>query len=127
MASPPLKSVIEKAVTEYCASSRAQDRIVFVFLGHMVLLGENAFLVPLEGDFGVAESLIPLKWLYEQFEKCKARQKVLVFDTCRMDPGRGLERPGSGGIAIGTREVALPTQSKRFRNPFGVPSAEMRG
>jgi hypothetical protein len=40
--------------------------------------------------------LIPLKWVYEQLAKCPARQKVLVVDVNRLNPGHGLERPNGG-------------------------------
>ena len=40
--------------------------------------------------------MIPLKWVYEQMAKCKARQKVLVLDVNRLNPGHGLERPNGG-------------------------------
>jgi hypothetical protein len=92
----PLKPVIEKTISEFLETSRPQDRIILLFLGHVVEIGAEAFLVPLEGELTVKESLIPLAWLYERLERCKARQKLLIIDTCRLDPGRGLERPGSG-------------------------------
>src|SRR5205807_10272807 len=69
---------------------------LLVFAGHVVESEGEAFLVPLEGEFNIKETLIPLSWLYERMKKCPARQKVLVLDTCRLDTGHGLERPGSG-------------------------------
>jgi hypothetical protein len=95
-ARPPLKPVIEKTIADFLTTCRAQDRILLMFIGHVVEVEGEAYLVPLEGEFKVKESLIPLSWLYEQLKKCPARQKVLVVDTCRHDPGRGAERPGSG-------------------------------
>lgn len=93
---PPLKTVIEKTVTDFLAGARAQDRILLLFMGHIVVVDDQAYLVPLEGEPTEKPSLIPLTWLYGQLAQCKAQQKVLVVDTCRLDPSRGLERPGSG-------------------------------
>jgi hypothetical protein len=93
---PPLKPVIEKTITDFLATSQPQDRILLLFMGHAVEISDQGYLVPLEGELAVKESLIPLSWLYDRLKECKARQKVLVLDTCRLDPGRGLERPGSG-------------------------------
>ncbi len=91
----PTKTVIEKTVTNFLASSRPQDRILVFFFGHAVELGEDAYLAPIEGELDRAETLIPLRWFYEQLAKCKARQKVLVLDGNRYHQTFGQERPGS--------------------------------
>ena len=96
---PPLKSVIEKTVNAFLESCRRQDHILVLFIGHIIDLGEEAYLVPLEGELAVKETLIPLRWLYEQLARCRARQKVLIVDSCRYDPSRGLERPGGGPMS----------------------------
>lgn len=90
----PTKSVIEKTLTSFLDSSRPQDRILVFFLGHAVELGDEAYLAPIEGELDSAESLIPLKWFYEQLAKCKARQKVFVLDGNRYNQTFGQERPG---------------------------------
>lgn len=93
---PPLKPVIEQTVREFLEGCRAQDRILVAFIGHAVEIDDEPYLVPLEGELTIKETLLPLAWLLEQMGQCKARQKVLIVDVCRYDPGRGLERPGSG-------------------------------
>jgi hypothetical protein len=95
-AQPTTKPVIERTLTDFLNTSRAQDRIIVTFTGHAVEIGDDSYLVPLEGEFTEKQTLIPLKWVYDQLAKCKARQKVLIMDVCRFDPSRGLERPGSG-------------------------------
>jgi hypothetical protein len=92
---PPLKSVIEGTITDFLASCREQDRIVLLFAGHATADGKEAFLVPVLGDLKDTQTLIRLKWVYEQLKSCKARQKLLILDVCRFDPARGHERPGS--------------------------------
>jgi hypothetical protein len=93
---PPMKSVIEQTLTSFLDTSRAQDRILVFFIGHSVEIGDEPYLVPIEGELDNAATLIPLKWVYEQLSKCKARQKVLVLDVNRFNPTNGLERPASG-------------------------------
>ena len=66
------------------------------FIGHAVVIGDDTYLVPIEGELDNADTLIPLKWVYEQMAMCKARQKVLVVDVNRLNPGHGLERPNGG-------------------------------
>jgi hypothetical protein len=73
-ARPPIKPVIEQTLTAFLDGSRAQDRILVFFIGHAVEVGDDAYLVPLEGELDNAKTLIPLKWVYEQLQKCKARQ-----------------------------------------------------
>jgi hypothetical protein len=95
-AAPPLKHVVEKTIRTYLETCRPQDRILLLFIGHVVEVEDAAYLVPFEGELTDKETLIPLTWVYERLAQCKARQKVLILDTCRLDPSRGLERPGSG-------------------------------
>jgi hypothetical protein len=98
-ARPPLKSVIERTLTDFLASSRQQDHILVFFVGHSAEIEEEAYLVPVEGELDRAETLIPLKWVYQQLADCKARQKVLVLDVNRFNPTVGQERPDSGPMS----------------------------
>ncbi len=93
-ARPPLRSVIEQTLTKFLGSSRPQDRVMVFFIGHAAEVGEEAFLVPLEGELDRPETLIPLKWVYGELAKCPARQKLLILDVCRLNPVQGVERPG---------------------------------
>ena len=93
---PCTKEVIQNTVTDFLNTSRAQDRILLLFVGHAVEVGGEPYLVPIDGALLAKDTLIPLKWLYDGLARCKARQKVLIMDLCRFDPSRGLERPGSG-------------------------------
>jgi hypothetical protein len=93
---PPFKSIIEQTITRFLGTSRAQDRVLVIFCGHAVVVENEAYLVPLEGELTDKASLIPFAWIYDQMRKCPARQRVFIVDACRLDPTRGLERPGSG-------------------------------
>ena len=101
----PTKTVIEKTLTNFLESSRPQDRILVFFIGHAVELGDDVYLAPIEGELDRAETLIPLKWVYEQLAKCTARQKVLVLDGNRYNQTFGQERPG--GEEMGPKMDAL--------------------
>src|SRR5262249_3072493 len=96
LARPPLKPVIENTITQFLDACRAQDRILVLFVGHAAEIGNESYLVPIEGELSVKETLIPLSWLYDRLAQCKAQQKVLVMDVCRFNPARGLERPSAG-------------------------------
>ena len=92
----PLRGVIEGTVTQFVDTSREQDRLVILFCGHAVERKGKAYLVPLEGDLDEVDSLIPLDWFYEKLGSCKAQEKLVIFDVCRFNPGRGIERPSAG-------------------------------
>src|SRR5262245_58070502 len=107
-APPPLKSTIEQTIEQFLTTSRSQDRIMLIFVGHAVEVDDQPYLVPIEGELTDKNSLIPLSWLYDRLAACPARQKVLIVDTCRMDAARGFERP-SGGPMGGKLDSALAT------------------
>jgi hypothetical protein len=88
----PLKPVIEQTVRDFLSGSRAMDRVVVLFAGHAVDIDKAAYLVPVEGNPDDPKTLIPLTWLYDQLAKCPARQRVLILDVCRRDPGTAQQR-----------------------------------
>ncbi len=93
-----MKPVIEKTLTDFLDESRPQDRHHGLLHRprRWPLTANEMYLAPIEGELNNAATLIPLKWVYEQMAKCPARQKVLVVDVNRLNPGHGLERPNGG-------------------------------
>jgi Caspase domain len=92
----PTEPVIRNTIVNFLKESRAQDRIILLIVGHVVEAEGEIVLLPIDGMTDSKEGTIPLKWVYDQLAACKARQKVLILDTCRLDPSKGQERPGSG-------------------------------
>jgi hypothetical protein len=103
---PPLRDTVLKAIRDFAATSRGQDRVVVLFSGHAIDVEGVPYLVPLDGEPGESASLVPLRDVFESLAVCKARQKVLILDTCRFDPARGSERP-SGGAMTEAFEAAI--------------------
>jgi hypothetical protein len=93
---PPTERVIRDTIENFVKTSRAQDRILLLIVGHVSESSETPALVPIDGEADAKEGGIPIKWIYDRLAECKARQKVLILDTCRLDPSKGQERPGSG-------------------------------
>jgi len=102
---PPLKQVIAGTIDRFLDSSRSQDRIVIIFAGHAVEKEGKAFLVPMEGEMEEVETLIPLDDIYAKMGKCRAQEKLIIFDVCRYDPGRGVERPAFGVMTEGLEKA----------------------
>ncbi len=114
---PPVKSVIEMAITDFLNTARSQDRLIILFAGHAVELEEKIYLAPLEANLTDAQTLIPLQWVYDKLAQCQARQKVLIVDVCRFAPERGFEMPG-GGDAEGRMTGTI--EDKLLSPPAGV-------
>lgn len=102
---PPVKAVIESTVSGFLKTSRKQDRIMLVFVGHAIENDGQVYLAPIEGDLTDPTSLIPLKWLYTELETCPAHQKILVLDVCRFSPTIGNERPGGEPMSAKMEEI----------------------
>ena len=95
----PMKEVIEKTIELFCDTSREQDRVVLLIACHAIEKEGKAYLTPMEGDFDEVETLVPLDFVYDKIGKCKAQQKLVVFDVCRFDPVSGAERPNGGQMS----------------------------
>ena len=101
------KSVIETTIKDFVDSSREQDRLFLLYAGHAVALDDKAYLVPIDGNIKDVDSLVPLKWVYDQLAACKARQKLLILDVYRFPPARGFELPGAGADEDGLPGVVI--------------------
>lgn len=103
---PPIKPVLTATIERFLQSCRPVDRIVLIYAGHAVVIEGKPYLVPFEGELTNKDTLVPLDWLMKQMAACRAQQKLLIFDACRNDPGRGNERPSPGPMDPAL-EVAL--------------------
>jgi hypothetical protein len=94
----PMKNVIQGAYQEFFKTSRPQDRIALYFGGHAIEKGGKAYVAPMEAEIegeGWEKTMIPLDQFYAEMARCKAAQKVVIWDVCRYNPERGRVRPGS--------------------------------
>jgi hypothetical protein len=91
--------VVEETIKNFLATSRKQDRVMLFWIGHTKEIEGKAYLVPLEGEFDNAGSLLPLSWVYEQLAAADCRQKILVIDGNRHNLAQGEERPVSGPMS----------------------------
>jgi hypothetical protein len=101
---PPLKKAVESAVTSFLATSRPQDHVLLFWVGHVNEIDGVSYLVPIDGELNVKETLIPLTWLFDRLGACKARQKVLIVDACRK-AGAGEETPPVSPLGKKTAEL----------------------
>lgn len=92
----PWKVVVEQGLVNFLKTTRKQDRVLVVFVGHTKEIDNKPYLVPLDGELDNPATLLPLDWVYQQLAACDCRQKVLVLDGNRFNAGQGEERPASG-------------------------------
>jgi hypothetical protein len=123
-------------VRSFCETSRAQDRVLLFFAGHMFEKDGKAFFAPVEGDPSDTSSLISVADLYETVKACKATQKLVVWDVCRRNPARPRVRPDSGPMtetlakALATAppgvQVVLPCAPGEFALEYSEPKGDAR-
>jgi hypothetical protein len=94
-ARPMLRPIVMETYKRFCETSRPQDRVLLYFGGHAVAKDGKAYLVPTDGDLDDPATLIPLDDLWTKLKDCKAQQKVVVFDVCRLNEDGDTVRPGS--------------------------------
>ncbi|HET6574248.1 MAG TPA: hypothetical protein VFG68_11630 [Fimbriiglobus sp.] len=94
-ARPMLRSIVMDTYKLFCETSRPEDRVVLYFGGHAAARDGKAYLVPTDGDLDDPATLIPLDDFWATVTDCKARQKVIVFDVCRLNEDGDTLRPGS--------------------------------
>ena len=100
----PMKSVVQGTYQEFFKTSRGQDRIVVYFGGHAIERGGKAYIASMEAELDGDDwekSLIPLEHFYGELARCKATQKVVIWDVCRLNPEKGKVRPGSEPMSEG--------------------------
>jgi hypothetical protein len=110
------RSVIESTIKDFLETSRAQDRVIVFFAGHGAYLEEQkqSYLLPIDANVKNVDSMVPLKWVYDQMAKCPAQQKILILDVFRYSPSRGFEYPSPG---VGD-DGAMPEEfDKDLQNP----------
>ncbi len=105
----PIKATIENTITEFLDTSREQDRVMILFAGHAAEVEGKVYLCPIEGDLTTVAGMIPLDWVYKKLDECKAQQKLLIVDVCRVNTARGEERASFGAMS--------PKMDLAFKNP----------
>jgi hypothetical protein len=107
---PPTREVLAKALTDFCATTRAQDRVVIYFGVHALEKDGKAFVVPIYGDPAAPAALLPVAEVYAQLKELKAAQKVVIWDVCRLNPERtrGRREPGPMTPALFKALTAAP-------------------
>jgi hypothetical protein len=106
---PPTREVLAKALADFCATTRAQDRVVLYFGVHALEKDGKAYVIPIYADTDVP-TLWPVAEVYARLKELKAAQKVVIWDVCRTNPERvrGRREPGPMTPALFKALTAAP-------------------
>jgi hypothetical protein len=82
-----------KHLAEVVETVDNDDCVLFGFFGHGGEKDGVAYIFPTDGyKANPEDTAIELRWVQETLQNCKARFKILIFDTCRNDvSGRGAQ------------------------------------
>ena len=61
----------------------SEDQLIIAFSGHGTMRNGKSYLCPNDVDQDNIESFVSRDWVFDQMEKCKAKQKILIIDACR--------------------------------------------
>lgn len=77
------KESILKCVEEKAMLATKNEKIIFYYSGHGVVIEEKFFIIPSNGDISKIDSLVSLDELLQIISRCPAKSKILIFDACR--------------------------------------------
>ncbi|MBQ3348855.1 MAG: SUMF1/EgtB/PvdO family nonheme iron enzyme [Thermoguttaceae bacterium] len=78
----------------------ANDQLTVAFAGHGVKVKDKSYLCPSDTNLKDINSIVSRDWVFEQLEKCKAKQKVFIVDACRDEVAFGDQRSLSGARTL---------------------------
>ncbi|MBM3879460.1 MAG: hypothetical protein FJ387_07025 [Verrucomicrobia bacterium] len=78
----------------------SQDTVLVYFAGHGIERDGKCYLVPQDAQYHTLEQTgIPVHYVQEKLRQCRARQKILVLDTCHSGAGRDVNALSAGMLA----------------------------
>lgn len=109
------KSDIQAYLEDWLPRRVNENSVVFVYYsGHGApgIQGTEAYIVPYEGQPDFPSQLYPLQNLYDALGKLKAKQVIVMLDSCFSGAqGRGITREGARPLVMSTDNI-LPASSK---------------
>ena len=96
----PTYANIHSWLASYLAQAEDDDTVFVYFAGHGREQGGKAYLLPCDATLQTVHVTgIPVSYLQELLDRCKARQKVLVLDACHSGAGRDVAAMSTGMLS----------------------------
>jgi uncharacterized caspase-like protein/tetratricopeptide (TPR) repeat protein len=93
----PTKAHILAALETLKTKVRAGDTVMFYFSGHGMVADGKGFLAPVEADpssvAALEKTCLPAEAVTSALRTLPARAILIIFDACRNDPGKSLQKP----------------------------------
>lgn len=112
----PTAENIRKSLTGILENIQEGDTILIALAGHGVQFAgdDEQYFCPMDAKLKNRQSLIGLREVYRQLEKCPARFKLLLVDACRNDPQSDNSR------ALAEVKLESVTRPRKQLPPGGV-------
>ena len=104
----PTGAVIRRQIENITKLMEDNDQLFVAFSGHGALVDGKSYLCPSDTNLKDKNSIVSRDWVFEQLEKCKAKQKIFIVDACRDELSFG------GGKSLGS--------ARTLNDPIGADS-----
>jgi len=91
----PTYATLRGRIRQVTTLAGRDDELLIFFSGHGETLGNEGYLIPMNGSRDDTGTLIPLSWLNDRIRESKARTRMLILDACHAGSGS----KGIGGVA----------------------------
>ena len=79
----PTGAVIRRQIENITKLMENNDQLFVAFSGHGAMVDGKSYLCPSDTNLKDVSSIVSRDWVFEQLEKCKAKQKIFIIDACR--------------------------------------------
>ena len=96
----PTGANISRQIESVTSLMAPEDQLIIAFSGHGVMVGDKSYLCPSDANLKDINSIVSRDWVFEQLEKCKAKQKVFIIDACRNELTFAGDRASDGAKTL---------------------------
>ena len=96
----PTGANIRRQIESVTSLMAPEDQLLIAFSGHGVMVKDKSYLCPSDTNLKDINSIVSRDWVFEQLEKCKAKQKVFIIDACRNELTFGGDRASDGAKTL---------------------------
>jgi len=108
-------------LSELLSQAGPEDHVFMLFTGHADLADGKLYLCPIDYDSTKpSDKGIAVEWLRREMDRCKAKLKLLVIDTCHA----GSDKAGGGPFGVTAKDLAEPFRSVPGVITLGSSTAE---
>ena len=96
----PTGANIRRQIESVTKLMEREDQLFIAFSGHGVMVQDKSYLCPNDANLKDINTVVSREWVFEQLDKCKAKQKVFLIDACRSELTFGGDRASDGAKTL---------------------------